>query len=138
MRLRLQVSEREGAEDYSERKLFRFAVVDLDKAKGYPLNFVCMLPMRISLDLRAPNVFTSVFGSESLDVAKGLLVDALKREDDPGVREEVKRRLKLLEPKGVGEIRCSGCGRLFRPRRVRRFQQNFCKECMRKKFGSRE
>ena len=38
------------AEDYSVARRFRFAAVDLDKGKNYPLNFVCMLPMRIDAD----------------------------------------------------------------------------------------
>ena len=38
------------AEDYSVARRFRFAAVDLDKGKNYPLNFVFMLPMRIDAD----------------------------------------------------------------------------------------
>ena len=40
----------DGAEDYSVARRFRFAAVDLDKGKNYPLNFVFMLPMRIDAD----------------------------------------------------------------------------------------
>ena len=40
----------DDAEDYSAARRFRFAAVDLDKGKNYPLNFVCMLPMRIDAD----------------------------------------------------------------------------------------
>ena len=38
-----------------------------------------------------------------------------------------------LNLKGVNQIKCSGCGKLFQPKRIRKFKNNFCKECMKKK-----
>jgi hypothetical protein len=46
LRFKLCISRREDVADSSGGKRFRFAVVDLDRAKDYPLNFVCMLPLR--------------------------------------------------------------------------------------------
>jgi hypothetical protein len=89
---------REDVADCSVGKRFRFAVVDLDRAKDFPLNFVCMLPLRVSLDERKACIFSGVFGDRSLEMAKKLLVDALKVEADSDVKAEIGRRLKLLEP----------------------------------------
>ena len=61
MRLCLQVSERDGGKGYSSVRRFSFAVIDLDKAEVYPLNFVCMLPMKLSADGKAESVFVKVF-----------------------------------------------------------------------------
>jgi hypothetical protein len=138
MRVGLHLSRLDDAEDYSVGRRFRFAVVDLDKGKGYPLNFVCVLPMQLGPKGKELNVFVNVFGDRSLEVAKGLLLDALEIESDAEVRVELGRRLKLLEAKPVYQKKCEGCGNLFQPRRVKRFKQKFCQECVKKKFGSRE
>ena len=89
MRLRLHISKCDNAADYSGGRRVRFAVVDLDRAKDYPVNFVCMLPMQIGSDGKGPNIFTRVFGNKSLEVAKKLLVDALEAEDDSDVKVEI-------------------------------------------------
>ena len=71
-----------------------------------------------------------------MEQAKALLKDALERENNSEVKAEIKRRLLKLEPKGANQIKCNGCGRPFQPKRIRRFKNNFCEECMKKKFGS--
>jgi hypothetical protein len=136
MKMGLRVSFLDGLDDYSSDRRFRFAVVDLDKA-DYPLNFVCMLPIHVKSEGDAVSNFARVFGDESLAVAKGLLLGALENETASDVKVEIERRLRLLEPKQAIQVKCSGCGRLFQPRRVRRFQHNFCDECLKKRYGSR-
>jgi hypothetical protein len=132
MNIRLQVFKHDtDNNDYLQRS-FRFAVVDFSKSQSYPSNFVCMLPVQLGAG-KPGSVFLQVFGDKSLEQAKALLKEALERENDSDVKAEIERRLKLLEPK----IKCSGCGKLFQPRRIRRFKNNFCEECMNKKFGSR-
>lgn len=138
MKLSLLVCRIYNVKDYSVTKRFRFAVVDLDKSKGYPSNFVCMLPMQISGKARLESTFMQVFGERSIEQARALLAEALVTEGDAEVKAEIEKRLKMLEPEPVIQIKCSGCGKLFQPRRVRKYQQNFCEECMKKKFGSRE
>jgi hypothetical protein len=138
MRVGLHLCRRDDAEDYSVGKRFRFAVVDLDKAKSYPLNFVCMLPTKINAGGKSQSVFLQVFGDKSVEQARALLTGALETEDDSEVKAEITRRLKLLEPNPISQVKCSGCGKLFQPRRVRKYRQNSCEECMKKKFGSRE
>ena len=128
----------DAADSSSVSKRFRFAVVDLDKAKGYPLNFVCMLPTKISTDGKSQSACVQVFGDKSAEQAKALLTGALETEGDFEVKAEIERRLKLLEPKPISQVKCSFCGKLFQPRPVKRFKQKFCQECVKKKFGSRE
>jgi hypothetical protein len=138
MKLSLLVCRNDNVEDYSLGKRFRFAVVDLDKSKSYPANFVCMLPTQISGKTRLVGIFMQVFGDKSTEQARALLNKALETEEEPEVKAEIEKRLRMLEPEPVSQINCSGCGKLFQPRRVRKYQQNFCEECMKKKFGSRE
>jgi hypothetical protein len=137
MDLKLHIVKREDVEDYSHRNRFCFAVIDLSKSKKYPSNFVCMLPIQIRKSKNA-NSFEKVFGAKSVEQAKLLLTRALKTVDDSEVRVEIERRLMLLEPKQAIQIKCSGCGKLFQPRRIRRFKQNFCEECFRRKYGARQ
>lgn len=138
MSYRLYVTRHDDAKDYSNGRRFRFAVVDLGRAKDYPVNFVCMLPLWIESNGEAHNVFMRVFGDESLKVAKRLLVEALRREDDPAVKGEIERRLKLLEPKSTGEAVCVSCGKRFQKKPGKSFKQRFCQECLKKKFTDRK
>ena len=138
MKLSLYVCRFDNAKDYSAGKRFRFAVVDLEKSKSYPSNFVCMLPTQINGKTRLESIFMQVFGDKSIQQARALLAEALKAEEEPDVKAEIEKRLKLLEPEPVLQIKCSGCGKPFQPRRVRKHRQNFCEECMKKKFDSRQ
>jgi hypothetical protein len=131
MDLKLHIIKREDVADYSKRHRFCFAVIDLRKSKSYPSNFVCMLPMQLRTS-KNENGFGRVFGENSVEQAKALLTAALKTVDDSEVRVEIERRLKLLESKQQ-KINCSGCGKLFQPRHLRRFKNNFCEECIKKK-----
>ena len=137
MKLSLYICRFGNAKDYSLGKRFRFAVVDLDKSKSYPANFVCMLPTQINGKTRLESIFMQVFGDRSIEQARSLLAEALETEEDADVKAEIGKRLKMLEPEPVIQIKCCGCGKLFQPRRVRKYRRNFCEECM-KKFGSRK
>jgi hypothetical protein len=136
MNIRLQVFKEDSMHSNYLHRSFRFAVVDFSKSQSYPSNFICMLPVQLGAG-KSDSVFLKIFGDKSLEQAKALLKEAFEREDDSEVKAEIERRLKLLEPKKVDQIKCSGCGKLFQPRRIRRFKNNFCEECMKKKFGSR-
>ena len=138
MRVGLHLCKYDDAKNYSVGRRFRFAVVDLDKGKNYPLNFICMLPTQLKPTGKGLNVFVKVFGDKSLEQARALLTGALEMEDDSEVKAEITKRLSLLEPKPISQINCSVCGKLFQPRRAARFKQKFCQECVKKKFGSRE
>jgi hypothetical protein len=99
MRVGLLVCKYDDAQDYSVGRRFRFAVVDLDKGKNYPLNFVCMLPTNINVNGKSQSVFLQIFRDKSLEQARALLTKALETESDSEVKAEISRRLKLLEAK---------------------------------------
>jgi hypothetical protein len=95
-----------------------------------------MLPSQFGKG-KVNSAFLKLFGNSSLEQATSLLKDAWGREDDSDVKAEIERRLKLLEPKEVNQIKCSSCGKLFQPKRKRKFKNNYCEACMEKRFGSR-
>ena len=136
MSVKLQIFEHNSKDDYPYRRSFRFAVVDYSKSQSYPLNFVCMLPLKLGVG-KPDSVFLKVYGKKSLEQAKVLLTGALKVEDDAEIKAEIERRLKLLDPTTATQIKCSSCGKLFQPQRIRRYKKNFCPVCMRKKFQNR-
>jgi len=119
-------------------KTYRFAVLDFSKAKDYPANFVCMLPLKVDYRKgKTLNVFGELFGDKSVDFAIGLLNEALKNESDVEVKTELGRRLKLIDPKRVNLIKCSRCEKTFQPRKMRKYKQNFCNDCLRARYGER-
>jgi len=137
MNLRLYVSKRDDMRDYSKGHRIRFVVVDLDKSRNYPANFVCMLPQKPDASSKPSNVFSRVFGNDSLELAKQLLTKALKAENDSEIKAEIEKRLKLLEPKPAVQVKCRVCGNFFEPKR-RRFKQKICQECIQKEAISQE
>jgi hypothetical protein len=75
----------------------QLVVVDLDKGKGYPLNFVCVLPRYFRLLEKRSSKFAKLFGEKSFSVAKKLLVEASQSEEDPGIRTVIDKRIKEIE-----------------------------------------
>ena len=75
------------------KELFDLPFWDFNKSESYPSNFVCMLPLKMAKG-KVTNVFMDYFGDQSLEVAMGLLKEALKRETDFQVKSEIERRLK--------------------------------------------
>lgn len=127
MRLRLYISKQHNLKDYSQNRHIRFAVVDLDRSKSYPTNYVCVLPRQPVSDGKQPNIFSKNFGKDSLKLAKQLLNDALKTESDWEIKAAIRERLKLLEPKSPAKAKCRVCGRFFELKR--RYRQRICPEC---------
>ena len=74
----------------------QLVVVDLDKSKRYPLNFVCVLPQYLRLLEKRSSNFAKIFGGKSLPVAKNLLVEAKGREEDPDVQKVINKRMKAI------------------------------------------
>ena len=114
MKLRLYTSKRYDESDYNQARYIRFAVIDLDKSKKYPENYVCMLPQkpRANGKARTQNIFSELFGKDSLELAKRLLAETLKAEDDSEIKAEIEKRLRLLEPKPAFQVKCRVCGKL--------------------------
>ncbi len=121
-------------QDYSERRNLRFVIVDLDKAKTYPMNFVCLLPKRLSFNDKKRTAFEKIFENHSLTVAKKMLIDALKSEDEPEVVDEIEKRLSLLDSNFTYEKICFSCGIRFQTNSRKKFKQKYCEDCTRK-FG---
>jgi len=110
----------------------RFAVVDSNKSKSYPENFVSMLPMRINSNGKTPTTFTKLFGNKSLKIAKGLLTESLKKEQGSEIKAEIERRLNLLEPNPVIHIKCRVCKKFFQTQKGNSRNQKICPECIKR------
>jgi hypothetical protein len=91
------LKKQNGRTEFTIETDVHVVVVDLDRSKDYPLNFVCILPQTILSLGKHSNLFGKIFGSTSLEVAKKLLQRALKREKDADIRKELAKRLKLLK-----------------------------------------
>jgi hypothetical protein len=132
MTLELRIFEGEYSRGHHAWNHLRFAVVDLNKSKSYPENFVSMLPMRIDSDGKLPSVFTKFFGNKSLKIARGLLTESLKKEHGSEIKAEIARRLKLLDPNPVVYIKCRVCKKFFPNRKKRLFKLKICPECLKR------
>ena len=134
MRLCLRISGRNGEEGRPIGEHYIFTVVDLDKADTYPMNFICKLPLRPNENARSESAFTKTFGAISTQLAKQLLKNALKKEEDPKVAKEIKRRLKLLEPKPFVEKKCIKCGAKFQTTPKQAIKRTYCPKCVKERF----
>jgi hypothetical protein len=75
----------------------QLVVVDLDKGKRYPLNFVCVLPRYFRVLEKRSSKFAKLFGEKSHFIAKKLLVEAFHKEDDPEIRQVINKRIKAID-----------------------------------------
>ena len=80
-------------------KQIRFAVIDPSNFKGYPANFVCLLPKEIFESGKPLSPFGKMFGEKSSDYAIELLREALKQEENEDVKTEIGKRIRLLQAK---------------------------------------
>jgi hypothetical protein len=129
----LRIFEGEYAKGLHAWNHLRFAVVDLNKSKSYPENFVSMLPMRIDSNGKLSSVFTNFFGKKSLKIARGLLTESLKKEHGSEIKAEIARRLKLLDPSPVIHIKCRVCKKFFQTQKERALKQKICSECLKRR-----
>ena len=137
MNFKLKIFRREYTNNLSAWNHLRFAVVDLNKSKSYPENFVSMLPMRIDSDGKLPSVFTKFFGNKSLATAQRLLTESLKKEHGYEIKAEIARRLNLLEPNPFIQIKCRVCKKFFQTKKKRVLKLKICPECL-KRHGSQK
>ena len=137
LRFYLRISKQKYRKRNTPIRRFRFAVLDLDKAETYPMNYVCMLPITLDADAKNGSIFVKTFGEKSYEVAKTLLQEALKQESSYEVKREIERRIKLLEPKPEVEKRCMICGNLFQAKPKHGFKQKYCPECLKKRIRKR-
>jgi len=106
-----------------------FAVIDLDKSKQYPRNFVSVLPMHINAIVKPSNVFERLFGNESLKIANKLLHEAIKSRPDFETAEAIRKRIELLACQLNDKIKCQNCGNTIKQSRRRIKPYKFCYEC---------
>ncbi len=92
-----------GRSEYSRKTEVQVVVVDLDKSKQYPLNFVCILPQTTG-SLGKPSSIWQSFWCKQLEVAHKLLYRALKKEKDEDVRKELTKRLRALKSYSGSQI----------------------------------
>jgi hypothetical protein len=83
----------------------QLVVVDLDKSDQYPKNFVCVLPRYFRLLEKRSSQFAKTFGPKSLALAKRLLVEADKKEDDSQIKKVINKRLKDIDNKQLFDNR---------------------------------
>ncbi len=69
------------------------AVVDCEKGKKYPENFICTLPGQLG---SPACIFDQLYGRNAKEMAKKLLTEALDKEADPEVKLEIEKRLKMI------------------------------------------
>ena len=137
LRLCLRIAKQKFRKRDTSNGSFRFAVLDLDKAETYPLNYVCTLPKKLDADARNESVFMKTFGEKGYKLARNLLRKSLTQESSSEVKREIERRLKLLEPKPKLEKRCMICGKLFQAKPKHGFRQKYCPECLKRKIRKR-
>jgi hypothetical protein len=77
----------------------QLVVVDLDKSKRYPLNFVCVLPRYFRVLEKRSSKFAKLFGEKSLYMAKKLLLEAKQNEIDPQIVVVIDKRIKDIDLK---------------------------------------
>ena len=112
MKLELEIFAVDTDETRAGRR-FRFAIVDSDKPGGYPGNFVCLLPSRVTEVGKSNSVFLTIYGNKGIEQARRLLSAALKKERNPEIENEIERRLRLLDSKARTQIKCRSCGKVF-------------------------
>lgn len=97
MDIKLQIFKMGSGRGSSFAERFHFVVVDLDKSKNYPANYVCILPLE--LNGKKPSTFSTIFGDKSLNLAKKLLQNSLETTNDAEKKVEIARRLRRLSDK---------------------------------------
>ncbi len=112
---------------------YRFAVIDQNKIKGYPANFVCVLPKRIFDSGKPLSEFAKIFGQKSSELAIELLKDAIQQENDEKVKSELEKRLVALEL-GRPKLVCSCCHKEFEEYSRIKYRRRLCKICLEVRF----
>ena len=77
----------------------QLVVVDIDKSRQYPLNFVCVLPRYFRVLEKRSSKFAKLFGEKSLCIAKKLLLDAKHNEVDPEITKVIDKRIRDIDSK---------------------------------------
>lgn len=106
-----------------------FSVIDMDRSKQYPQNFVSVLPKNINAIVKPSNIFEEIFGNQSIDMAKQLLEEALKKRPDIETTKAIRERLKLLHPQLNNKTKCQNCGKTVKQKKHSFRPYKYCYEC---------
>ena len=134
MKLSLHLSKNIKLKSRFNGKNIGIAVIDLDKSKKYPANFLCVLPKVINLTASCQSNFTKLYGKKSKPIANLLLTQALTYEIDLEKINEIRDRLKLLNPKKLIKTKCVVCGNLFQQKNRAFRKHKLCHECYKKRY----
>ena len=130
MKLKLLITKREITHHNTITKTkYLFAVIDLDKSKQYPQNFVSVLPKNIKTGDKPSNKFEELFGKDSIEIAKQLLEKALKTRPDSETTKAIRERLKLLDPQLHNKAKCQNCGKPLNQTKRKFRPYKFCFKC---------
>jgi hypothetical protein len=139
LKLKLLITKKEIVHYNTRTKTkYLFSVIDLDKSKKYPQNFVSVLPRNINAIVKPSNIFEKIFGNKSLEMAKQLLEKALKTRPDTETTLAIRGRLKLLNPKLNNQSKCQKCGKKIIQHRRKIKPYKFCFECYSERFSNTE
>jgi len=130
MKLQLYITKRE-TKHYNTRIKTKhlFAVIDLDKSKQYPQNFVSVLPKKINAIVKPANIFEELFGNKSLELANQLLKKALKTRPDLETSQAIRERIELLYPQLHNKAKCENCGKPLNQTKRKFRPYKFCFKC---------
>lgn len=135
MNLQLYITKKETVHYNTRTKIKHlFAVIDLDKSKKYPQNFVSVLPRNIKAIVKPSNIFEEIFGNQSVETAKQLLKEALKTRPDIETTLAIRERLNVLDPKLKLKSKCIICGEIFEQKKRGHKRYPLCYECYRKRY----
>ncbi len=130
MKLKLLITKREITHHNTITKTkYLFAVIDLDRSKQYPQNFVSVLPKSIKVKAKPSNIFEGLFGKDSLEMANQLLKKALRTRPDSETTKAIRERLKLLDPQLHNTTKCQNCGKSIKQTKRKYRPYKFCFEC---------
>jgi hypothetical protein len=136
MDLHLHITKKEKVHYNTRNKIKHlFAVIDLDKSKHYPQNFVSVLPRNIKAIVKPANIFEEIFGNKSLDIAKQLLGQALKSRPNAETTRAIRERLDVLDPKLTLQSKCLKYGEIFEQKKRGYKRYPLCYECYRKRYS---
>ena len=91
------LKKQNGRTEITMKTEVQIVVIDLDRSKEYPRNFICVFPQTILNSGKYSNIYGKIFGESSLKIAKKLLQVALKKEKNVEIRAELTKRLEGLK-----------------------------------------
>ena len=135
MNLKLHITKKETKHHNTITKTkYLFTVIDTDKSKQYPQNFVSVLPRNIKAIVKPANAFEGLFGNESLGMANQLLKKTLRSRPDSETTKAIRERLKLLAPQLDNKSKCQNCGTPIRQTKHVFRPYKFCFACHREGY----